>query len=71
VPASLDRTRLVVGQGDRRRLGPTEGDRAMGARWKAMKLSRLEDQVTPARSSASDTAIACGVAVGPTLTCRL
>jgi hypothetical protein len=36
---------------------------------KVMKLSMLEDQVTPAKSCASDTAISCGVAAGPT--CRL
>jgi hypothetical protein len=36
-----------------------------------MKASMLEDRVTPAKASASDTAISCGVAAAPTSTCRL
>jgi hypothetical protein len=36
-----------------------------------MKLREREDQVPPAKASASDTAISCDGAAGATLTCRL
>jgi hypothetical protein len=36
------------------------------ARQKVMKLSLLEDQVAPAKASASDPVISCGLAAGPT-----